>query len=196
MAETHFGQDYFNMVEFIKQLIQRPKHRGGRLAVKFMTEDSPLPAKVSFDPLTLHVRVDVWRAAQTDEPWARWILAHECGHLILHDNYAKGFAIEGSARIPLDEQERSAEWQADRFADYLLMPTEILERLISPHDVAVRAGVEPQHAFRRFQQVSQFWERHGKQYGEQCCQCYNFSLSRIGCRTKCSICGLTQRLDL
>src|ERR1700686_950198 len=49
------------------------------------------PAFVKFRPLVLHVDRETWELAGQGEEKSRHILAHEIGHLLLHDHFAKAF---------------------------------------------------------------------------------------------------------
>jgi hypothetical protein len=68
----------------------------GKLSVKFFDRefDQEDPAYVEFDParrddyVTLHVDREIWRLAERGDSYACWVLAHEIGHVLLHDHYA------------------------------------------------------------------------------------------------------------
>lgn len=192
-----FGSDYFNVVDFVHKVFQRRRHRGQRLTIKFIERAaSGPPAKVTYEPLTLHVRVDVWEAARKDELWARYIVAHECGHLILHDHEAKGFSSPDAKRLPTEDQVRSAEWQADRFADFLLVPTVISERQSDAHTLAIRCGVPLEIAYRRMSEVQELWNMTATLHDiQQCDHCFGFEARRIDSRVRCA-CGKMSHIAL
>lgn len=190
LALDTLGYEYFNIVEFIKKVLQKQLRRRDPLEIKFLPSDDPgPPARVSFKPLVLWVRVDIWAAArERDDPVARYILAHECGHVVLHDHDAKGFSDDPDQRIPENAQMRSAEWQADTFADHLLMPTSIVERCRNDEAVTRRCGVELARAGGRRRAVRTFWQRHGSSYLDRCDRCLGYNTLRIGPRVRCETC--------
>lgn len=192
-----FGGEYFNIVDFVHEAFQRRRHRDQRLTIKFMDRAAAgPPATVTFQPLTLHIRVDVWEAARKDEPWARYIVAHECGHLILHDHSAKGFSSPDSKRLPTEDQVRSAEWQADKLADFLLAPTVISERQSDAHELGIRCGVPLDIAQRRIAKVRDLWSTTATLHDiEQCDQCFGFEGYRLESRIRCA-CGKISRIAL
>lgn len=190
LAHQLFGGDFFNIVDFFNLVFQRRHHRGQRVSIKFMEKDSSgPPAKVSFKPLTLHVKVDVWEAARQGEAWARYIIAHECGHIVLHDDFAKGFSSPDARRLPQSEYLRSAERQADKFADYLLAPTLIIERQRTAWEAAVRCGIPNAIAQRRLDEVEALWKSEAlPQPTEQCSTCLGFEGRQLRGRIRC-LCG-------
>lgn len=190
-AVKALGYEYFNIVDFIRQVLRKSLKKGEQLRIKFMPADSPgPPAKVSFRPsLTLWVRVDVWAAAEKGDPLARYILAHECGHLILHSNEAKGFSDESGQRIPDSDRERSAEWQADEFANDFLAPIQIVERLRDVHQVVVRCGVPREIASQRLADVVAYWEWKSRPFGMDCDACFGCDTHHISSRVRCRTCG-------
>jgi hypothetical protein len=197
LAHELFGGDFFNVVDFVNKVFQRRHHRGQRLAIKFMAKDHPgPPAKVSYGPLVLHVRVDVWEAARNGEAWARYIIAHECGHIVLHDHTAKGFSTPTAQRLPPAERLRSAEWQADKFADYLLAPTLVIERQNTVWEAAVRCGIPHDVAERRVTEVDNYWKAEACLHDtEECSKCHGYEGRRIGARIRC-LCGSMSAMAL
>jgi Zn-dependent peptidase ImmA (M78 family) len=196
LAKEFFEFDYFNIVDFVNKVFQRRFYRGERLRLKFMERSAVNPAKVSYMPLTLHVRVDVWAAARADEPWARYVIAHECGHVVLHDHEAKGYSTPNAKRLPPEEFERSAEWQADRFADFLLAPTMIVDRQRAARAAAVRCGIPNEVAERRFAEVTVYWQENATLHDlSPCDECYGYEAFRIGSRVRCR-CGKVSTLPL
>src|SRR4051812_28973909 len=74
----------FNIVTFIEAVLPAELKRlgKGRLEIKFDVNDGDdPPAYVTHNPPVLHVHPDVWELAKLGEPEARYILAHEVGHL-------------------------------------------------------------------------------------------------------------------
>lgn len=197
-AIEYFRYDYFDVVEFIRKVLRGQLRKKDKLRIRFLPTDSPgPPARVSFRPLTLWVRVDIWSGARDNhDALSRYILAHECGHLILHDHDAKGFSGENGERIPQSDQERSAEWQADRFADHFLAPIEVVERLSTGGVAVERCGVPLEVALRRLGSVAQHWERWSKPCGMDCSRCYGCDTHRISNRIRCRTCGQVETVLL
>jgi transcriptional regulator with XRE-family HTH domain len=101
------------------------------------------------------VREDVYCAACEDDPVARWIFAHEMGHVVL--NHGLGYRAPGkqmSTRAlsgpPLHE---NAEWQADEFAAAILMPRAIVSQW-SPQMIAERCEVSERMATKRLRKLN------------------------------------------
>lgn len=197
-AEQRYKSEFFNMVEFIKDLVQQGPSHPDYLRIKFFEKSHQgSPARVGFKPLTLWSHVDVWAAArdQNDE-YSRYVLAHECGHIALHDHTAKAYSGVDGRRIPQENQLRSAEWQADRFADHLLMPTEIVERINNARDLAIRCGVELHRAESRIESVREYWMLNGQLNIDQCDGCLGYNTTRIQSRVRCNSCGNVYRLEM
>ena len=84
---------------------------------------SDVEAATNPDSLTILIREDIYNALHDPlsslHSRARFTVAHEIGHLIMHE----GVALARSNGIPHKFYEDS-EWQADAFAAELLMPTD------------------------------------------------------------------------
>jgi Zn-dependent peptidase ImmA (M78 family) len=123
------GEFTFNITEFaeahLPQLLKKKS-----LKIELYDRDFPQddPAYVSFDPLTLHVDRQIWIAAKSGDPYARFVIAHEIGHIVLHDNSAKAFSNDKSAQISFADDGHSAEWQANMFAYHFLLQIRSLNK--------------------------------------------------------------------
>lgn len=127
----------FNIVKYVKHL-ERTWRTKGKFSVKFFDASADQkPAYVTFGPPTLHIDREVWKLADLGDPESRFIVAHELGHLFLHDHHAKAFSDDPGERIKFMEREHSAEWQANIFAAYFLLPDHIVEAY---YDVKALAG--------------------------------------------------------
>jgi hypothetical protein len=82
------------------------------------------------------------------EPEARLVAAHELGHLILHAQQQPSLA-----RRSFNDDSVDPEWQADRFADFWLMPRAGVMLCESATEVASRFTVPLEAALRRFVEV-------------------------------------------
>ncbi|MBY3154337.1 ImmA/IrrE family metallo-endopeptidase [Rhizobium laguerreae] len=96
----------------------------------FVEEDFRMDGSQAFvteDSTGIVVAESVYNDARAGFFYARKILAHEFGHVLLHHN--RGFETKHSTRSPYTKQLRkmdtfnSAEWQADTYAILLLIPT-------------------------------------------------------------------------
>jgi hypothetical protein len=131
---------YFNIVDFVLHILSKFL-KGGLQIRLFDAGPNDKPAYVDYKPTTMHVDREIWRLAQLGEPEARYIIAHEIGHVILHDHTAKAFSNDPREQIKFSRNEYSAEWQANTFAFYFLMPTHIVAAFDSSSELARSCGV-------------------------------------------------------
>jgi hypothetical protein len=127
----------------------------GRLTIELSDDDSTQPkAHVEFKPrLTLRVQRSVWKYFQDGHSEEREIIAHEIGHIMLHDDNAKPFSQDGSLQVSYAEDEDSAEWQANRFADHILIPTALAQEIHDANQLAILTNVTELFAFERLAAV-------------------------------------------
>ncbi len=136
----HFGLDNpefanFPIVDFVEKILGDGALVGGDLILEVRTKQEMGDVHGFTDPTegVLHIalREDVYNAAVAGNGQARFTLAHELGHLFLHNG--QPFALH---RAPTKSQNvvafRRAEPQANQFAAALLMP----QALILPTDTA------------------------------------------------------------
>lgn len=191
---------YFNVVEFVEDCLQALYTKKGRLIVDFFdaaTEEDP--AYVTFNPLTLHVDRETWYLAKLGEPDARFIVAHEVGHILLHDHHAKAFSNDPSQKLNFVQDEESAEWQANKFASHFLLPCHIVSAFASICELAAAASVTQDRATERFNAV--MWAnfratkkctQRSRCEGDACATCGNFTLINDGAGKKCVYCQRRQ----
>jgi Zn-dependent peptidase ImmA (M78 family) len=142
-------------------------------------------AYVSFNPLTLHCERAIWLEAELGEPKAREILAHELGHIVLHDHYALPYSDADAARIRFARPQESAECQATLFADNLLLQDDYVKSFGNREHILENIQVPTDMVDRR---ILAFRQR--KSYtGEACPACQNISLVRVSLHQECDICG-------
>lgn len=107
-----------------------------------MTEAAVLP-----DKKLMHIREDVYNALHENETRARFTIAHEFGHLLMH----KGVALnrgDGNHKIFED-----SEWQANQFAAELLAPLQGCVGL-SVHEIMQKYQISHQCACLRHNEVN------------------------------------------
>jgi hypothetical protein len=179
----------FNIVDFIKGFLSKALREKGPFKIELFDQGPGEPAAyVTFNPLTLHVDNEVWERADMGDPEATFILAHEIGHLILHNHFAKAFSNNSEDRIKFAEKEYSAEWQANTFASYFLLPTHIVEAFGNAQELARSCGVTHQMAEDRVKAVRATSCRSAIFEGEACSNCGNFTLLRRGTSLTCTTC--------
>ena len=170
------------MVEIFRTLARREILKTGRVVIKFMSVlVGKTPAYVTYNPTTLHVDFDIWMEADQGEPFANFILAHELGHVILHDHSAQPYSGKSSKAW---DKEEDSEWQADCFADELLLTDEQATQYATPLEISIHYGIPKEVAQRRLGTKCHY-------VGEPCGNCGNFTLLRDGNRLKCDTCGKT-----
>jgi IrrE N-terminal-like domain len=180
----------FNIVDFVEHTLPKQLKKGPpkiELYDRDFKED--VPAYVSFNPPTLNVDSGIWTGARIDEAYPRFVIAHEVGHLALHDHTAKAFSRDKSAQIRFADNGQSAEWQANIFAGHLLLPTSVVERIDDLVELAFQGQVPVEVALERLLTVRKETIRKNRVFeGDFCNKCGNFSLKRVGLLLRCEIC--------
>jgi Zn-dependent peptidase ImmA (M78 family) len=101
---------------------------------------------------TLSVRESVFCDLQAGKPRARFTIAHELGHYILgHDGIRRR---NPDKFLYVDAKERAEESEADLFASYFLVPTELALDLDTAQDISDRFQVSMPMAEIAFARVS------------------------------------------
>jgi IrrE N-terminal-like domain len=108
------------------------------------------------------------------EPFASFILAHEAGHILLHDNSAKAFSNQKTSQLSFIPPEDSAEEQANQFAGHLLLPTRTITKFNDAEMLAVLCNVPDQLAEERLAAVRR-QERHLAGLKDYCRDCGDFA---------------------
>ena len=171
-GENLLGSPNFSVTKLINVLTKRPLgSHGEKLTVQFY---SNLPrgkkyAYVSFKPLTLHCEQEIWNEAELGEPKAREILAHELGHIMMHDHHALPYSNSGDKRLNFVRPEESAESQASHYADCLLLNRKILNPYLTVDEVMLFASVPRDLAERR---LADYKVEH-RPTGQSCPTCYS-----------------------
>jgi Zn-dependent peptidase ImmA (M78 family) len=107
-------------------------------------------------------------------------LAHEIGHIVLHEHDVKHFSSDPRIQIKFAQQENSAEWQANTFASHFLIPEPVLASFDNLADLIAKTWVNEQFVLSRHDSafVSSI-RRHTQQAGV-CDVCGNFSVTSDG----------------
>jgi hypothetical protein len=156
----------------IVELTKRSVEIGGPLRLELgNAKRIGAPAAVSYRPLKLDFDRTIWaKALLTDDPEANYIAGHELGHIALHSHDAQPYS--GVKKGWIDFEELSAEWQANKFADYFLVTDQELMHYISPDVIAKICRAPLAVAERRFLEIAAM--------AECCCQkCFGTRVYRI-----------------
>lgn len=113
------------------------------------------PAYVTFDKkVKLVVDIAIWEAAKLGETFACFVLAHEIGHILLHDKTAKAFSNSKAEQLSFVGDGDSAEEQANSFAGHLLVPTRTVHRFPDKDLLATVCNVPDELAADRLTAVN------------------------------------------
>ncbi|KEQ12841.1 hypothetical protein GZ77_20565 [Endozoicomonas montiporae] len=99
------------------------------------------------DDRSIKIRLDVYEAACKGDPRGRFTIAHEIGHLLLHQGVTPEFARDGNQAHQIFED---SEWQADEFAGALLIPSSAVESCDNPEELCEKYGVSIEAAETRY----------------------------------------------
>jgi Zn-dependent peptidase ImmA (M78 family) len=125
------------------------------------------------------------------KPYARFIIAHEIGHIVLHDEFAVAFSDEKAAQLVYLQDEDSGEWQANIFADYFLVPDYVAIRLKLSDVIAGLCVVTDDLAARRLRELALTKQALSPYLGDMCGECWNFTMLPNGAGIECETCGST-----
>jgi hypothetical protein len=199
----------FNVMAFLKNVligqsidavVTTRGRQKGKLSVEFFDREfvQEDPAYVEFDPakrdnyVTLYVDRKIWALAESGDSYACWVLAHEIGHVLLHDHYANAFSSDKGTQVVFagSTKEDFAEWQAINFTGHLLLPTHVVQKFDEPAILAAASNAPDQLVRERLAAVRSIKKVLDRNYeGEMCGECGNFTLIRSGNWTKCDTCG-------
>ena len=85
----------------------------------------------------IRIRESVYNNAYNGDARSRFTIAHEIGHLFLHENNRISFARTSSTKMKPYE---SPEWQANVFAAEFLVPVSNIKNL-TPNEIATKYNV-------------------------------------------------------
>jgi Zn-dependent peptidase ImmA (M78 family) len=126
----------FNIVHELRKLKDVKFGIHGCLNIELFV-DGKDKAYVTFDPLVLHVDKDIWEEAEIGEPKARFILAHELGHILMHRYNRQEFAEIDECHLKAFQPEEKAESQANWFAAAFLAPDYLARNCASESDLCL-----------------------------------------------------------
>lgn len=89
---------------------------------------------------TIQLKESVYNGLLKDNPQDRFTLAHELGHLLMHDSYIKTNEILNTKEDP--------EWQADTFAKELLAPSYLFNGTNS-EEIALKCKIPLKYALQQ-----------------------------------------------
>lgn len=192
------NEPYFDIVDFVETILKTRLPNADLRIDFFEAKANEDLAYVEFKPparfgkrtITLNIDREIWELAKIGEPEARFIVAHEIGHIVLHDHEAKAFSDDDGSRLSQFEKEETAEWQADIFAICFLMPAHVVVAFGNVEELAAATAVEHRHAETRFQTVMAENSRSSQYSGYACRQCGEFTMFRQGIEMKCE-CGFS-----
>lgn len=136
LSPRHSEDGYVNIVDFIEELHNR------ELIELEVCESSDLPhdyANATPSQKKVSVRQEVYHQAARGEARARFTMAHELGHLVLHANVIPKYA---QSQAPSSHHyTEDVEWQANEFAAWLLVSPQDPSKLKTPKSIADNFGV-------------------------------------------------------
>lgn len=138
------GREYIPIVEICEYL--QSMLEGFELEI---VEDGKMKEEGLTQGRKIQIPESVYNGAALGEGRARFTMAHELGHALLHENIPPAFA---RSRVPLKAYEDS-EWQANCFAAELLMPFDLVKLIDNPSILAVKCGVSLGAAKVRWEKV-------------------------------------------
>ena len=143
--DSHQKLDLLDLIEVILPKITNLKFEFLLLEEEEMGE---VEAAMSPDSMKMYIRNDVYEQLHQDDTRARFTIAHEIGHFVLHD----GVALTRSSQ---DKHEpfRDSEWQADSFAAELLAPIQACKEYSTIEDIMNNFGISYSCARIRFNET-------------------------------------------
>lgn len=200
----HENNPHIPLRDFIYGYLKPFYKEKGDLEVQFFDQKhGQPPAQVDFVPargkkpkrVILKVDNRVWTRALLGYVDDRYKIAHEVGHILLHDHTAKAFSNNVDLAYQFTGEKNSAEWQANGFAPFFLIPDFILEEETTAEAIATRCGAPLEAAQRR---LTHYLEKRKEAEarlrfrmceGDCCANCGNFSIKWKEHRFKCTHCG-------
>lgn len=177
----------FNIVELVRTWVGKEFGNLGRLHLDLFA-DGPDLAFVTFNPLTLHVQRDIWHEADSvfGEPKARFIIAHELGHILMHGFYRQAFSEDEKAHITFVQPEERAETQANWFAAAFLAPDHLIRRCANESEFCQAFNYPGEYIDLKRQALSR---KSMRLPNELCPSCGELSIAGNWGNQTCRTCG-------
>lgn len=201
----------FDVVGFLKRILllegidcvtTSGSRKKGKLSIKYFDREFAQddPAYVEFAKskrdkyVTLNVDKTIWQSALRGDSFSKEVLAHEIGHILLHDHHEHSYSSDPSAQKPFEgtSKEDFAEWQAITFAGHLLIPDNIARKFRNADVLAALANTTEKLAQSRLTAIRNTKSSLFVKYENDVCEnCGNVTVSRAGCTLKCHTCNHT-----
>ncbi|MBM6595842.1 ImmA/IrrE family metallo-endopeptidase [Microvirga pudoricolor] len=173
----------FNVVEFFGNDLPKIIRCPIKVSLRNLAGHEDWPAFVSGGKPELICDDEVWEHSKLGDPDARYILAHEFGHLVLHSGHAQHFSDPNNEFHSWHMEEEGVEWQAHTYARYLLAPDELARAFLNSGEMATTCDIPIWLAKRRWEEVNK-----GMLSGNVCPNCGDFTVSLTGiCFNNCKI---------
>lgn len=187
--ELKFG-DHFDVVEFLIHTFIPNRRR--QTSLNFFDRNTPddTPAYVTFSPDVINIDRSIWALANALSGYSQFIVGHEIGHLLFHSTLTKNFSSSPESQIKYFENERSAEWQANKFAEHLILPNYIVRQFASVNELIIHTKAWDIIAKSRYSKVfSPKLTRIDENFTDHLCvKCGGFQFKRNGFILKCTAC--------
>jgi hypothetical protein len=112
------------------------------LTIGEMDEMGTAHALTFHENTEIRLREDVYDGLRRENGRDRFTLAHEFGHLFMHNN-ALARRFKSAEQLP---PYRDSEWQADHYGGAFLMPLAVVQKFPDPWMLATECGVSEQAA--------------------------------------------------
>jgi len=145
--------------------------------------------KYGYQRADLQLKLWIIEEAKHNGEKARFIIAHEIGHLILHDCDSQPFSPSIDKKLQFLQNEESAEWQANKFADSFLVPRHVAASFNDASELAQYCHVELECAKRRIDEIRILAMKNKNYSGNACEECGDFRIKSFGSSHLCENCG-------
>jgi len=157
----------------------------GRLEIEFHANETLEPC-VKFNPLRLSVSKGTWTRASLGGRLDNFKLAHELGHILMHQYHVLNFSKGREAQLTFIPKEESAEWQANAFAAQFIAPNELALNCGTTQALIEQFNYPPEFSEERLEQILEYKR---KRYASGICgKCGSLSLEKFGSEFYCQNC--------
>jgi hypothetical protein len=127
----------FNLLDFVKS----HAYRIWGFSVEYFDDEGGVPAYVSIKARKLFISNEIAFRASLNEEEARFIIAHEIGHMHLHSDDLHLFSNQSYSASSWASDEEQTEWQADTFGEIFLAPDHIAVQYSSIEELSVSCAL-------------------------------------------------------